>query len=143
MSSNEILIAGLVVLGALLVCGAMLRVVFYYRNKVKVLKEQVLTLKSSIKTLDEEYAWSRSASSKDVAKRTSDLNIAIKERDRAIKELQQRTEEHEKAFRDVSEVVMALKADVQSRDEEIERLRQELKQREGAVKTPPHKKKRK
>ncbi|WP_375657283.1 hypothetical protein [Bartonella sp. CM120XJJH] len=160
MSWNEIL--WIAVVSVLLLSGVMFRIALHYRDQVKALKEQVNNLKKEMRgnefrylketkqTIDECDADLKErdklieALKQEIKERYEEMeerDEEIKERDKLIKKFKQQTEEHEKAFRNVSEVVMTLKADVQSRDTEIQRLTQELKQRDEAVKAPSHKNK--
>ncbi|SPU26469.1 Membrane-bound metallopeptidase [Candidatus Bartonella washoeensis] len=136
MSLNEILIAGFVVLGALLLYGVMFRVALHYRDKAQELKEQISNLKKEIREKDIRYL-------KESKQTIDECDADLKERDEMIEELKQKIDEYDGAFILKNEMIEALKADVRSRDEEVERLTQELKQRDKAVKAPPHKKSKK
>ncbi|WP_375670505.1 hypothetical protein [Bartonella sp. PS7NMGDW] len=146
MSSNEIL--WIAVVSVLLLSGVMFRIALHYRNQVKALSEEIQYLRARVKKVNTDFILGNRnityECDADIGKSEAEikkLKQEIKERDEEIKQLKQKTEEHEKAFRNVSEVVMTLEADVQSRDAEIQRLTQKLKQRDEAVKAPPHKNK--
>ncbi|WP_375607566.1 MULTISPECIES: hypothetical protein [unclassified Bartonella] len=117
MSSNEIL--WIAVVSVLLLSGVMFRIALHYRDQVKALKEQVQDIKKKMRENEFRYLME--------SKQTIDeCDADLEERDKAIKQLKQKTEEHEKAFRNVSEVVMTLEADVQSCDTEIDALKQKI-----------------
>ncbi|WP_273791730.1 hypothetical protein [Bartonella sp. CM31XJBT] len=146
MSSNEIL--WIAVVSVLLLSGVMFRIALHYRAQVKALSEEIQYLRARVKKVNTDFILGNRnityECDADIGKSEAEikkLKQEIKERDEEIKQLKQKTEEHEKAFRNVSEVVMTLEADVQSRDAEIQRLTQKLKSRDEAVKAPAHKNK--
>ncbi|WP_375703910.1 hypothetical protein [Bartonella sp. AD13SXNS] len=156
MSLNEIiLIVVCVVFGALLLCGVMFRIALYYRDQVKRLKEEVETLKLKIGHLTDELQNKQHECSREIQNGMDKSFLNIKNASE-IRELKQKIDEYEAAFKRKNEVIDALEADVQSRDteieelkqkieerddEEIEELKQEIKQRDEAVKAPLHKNK--
>ncbi|UNE53622.1 hypothetical protein [Bartonella machadoae] len=130
LNASEILLAAAFLMFiVLLFSGVMFRFALHYRDQVKALKEQLITLKNSMKAVDKQYTWAMSKALKNVAKTVSDRNIAVKERDETITALRQDLEWYGEMLK--------------ARDEEIEKLKQDLKMRSEVVKTPSHKKKRK
>ncbi|WP_375707489.1 hypothetical protein [Bartonella sp. AA1HLJMS] len=153
MSSNEIL--WIAVVSVLLLSGVMFRIALHYRDQVKALKEEVETLKLKIGHLTDELQNKQHECSREIQNGMDKSFLNIKNASE-IRELKQKIDEYEAAFKRKNEVIDALKAEVQLRDteieelkqkieerddEEIEELKQELKQRDEAVKAPAHKNK--
>ncbi|WP_406604288.1 hypothetical protein [Bartonella gliris] len=142
MSLNEILTVTFVVFGALLIVGITFRVLLYYRDQAKTLKEEIENKKGEfvreLQDMEEDWDIKIRENTKLITERDREIERLNRELNQVIEEMKQKTGEHDKAFRDVSEVVTTLEADVQSRDDEIERLKQESKQRDEAVKAPAH-----
>ncbi|WP_330169258.1 hypothetical protein [Bartonella grahamii] len=145
MSLNEILTVTFVVFGALLIVGITFRVLLYYRDQAKTLKEEIENKKGEfvrkLQNMKEDWDIKIREKTKLITERDREIERLNRGLNQVIEEMKQKTGEYDKAFRDVSEVVTTLEADVQSRDDEIERLKQELKPRDEAVKAPPHKSK--
>ncbi|WP_375703894.1 hypothetical protein [Bartonella sp. AD13SXNS] len=133
MSLNEIiLIVVCVVFGALLLCGVMFRIALYYRDQVKRLKEEVETLKLKIGHLTDELQNKQHECSREIQNGMDKSFLNIKNASE-IRELKQKIDEYEAAFKRKNEVIDALKAEVQSRDAEIERLKQTIKENDEIV----------
>ncbi|WP_144755333.1 hypothetical protein [Bartonella saheliensis] len=125
MSLNEIF--SIAIFAMLLINGVMFRFAWHYRDKSKQLVRQIAKLQIQISNIKEEVR------EKDI-KFSREIKQTIDECGAKLKELNQKIDEYEEAFKRKNEIISCLKAEVESRYLEIEKFKDELKQRDEKIK---------